>query len=184
MKRRFLYKYYTHQGDDIGKPLITTTLNGQIISYTSTESMEFNGSNNVDTGILLTYAGGFKIHISGSFPSTPNRSDTILNCMNEGDSTYPGFCIRWSSSSCLKLYYGDESVNSGSDSQLTFDITLIKPANSNSVSLTETTSGSSATCQITFDNSVSLVVGSSINTSGDGQRYATCTITDFSVKIV
>jgi hypothetical protein len=164
MKRRFLYKYYTHQGDDIGKPLITT-LNGQIISYTSTESMEFNGSNNVNTGILLTY--------------TPNRSDTILNCMNEGDNTYPGFCIRWSSSSYLKLYYGDESANSGSDSQLTFDITLIKPANSNSVSLTETTSGNSGTYQMTFDNSVSLVVGGSINASGDGQRYATCTITDF-----
>lgn len=191
MRRRALFNAKvgdrTYQGDGLGKPIITETSEGKVISWEATESMSFTGANNIETHFLLTYDDGFELYAAGTVKkSSIANNATIVNAMDESSTNYPGFCIRKSSSSYLKLYYGNSSSQvskliSGS-SNVAFAIKCTKPANSST--MTVTWSDGSFSLTLSFSANTKVLIGSSVNSSGSYQRYAVCTISEFYVKTI
>ncbi len=192
MRRRALFNAQvgdrTYQGDELGKPIITETSEGKVISWEATESMSFTGANNIETHFLLTYDDGFELYVAGTVKkSSIANNATIVNAMDESSTNYPGFCIRKSSSSYLKLYYGNSSsqvskIISG-ESNVAFAIKCTKPANSSTMTV-NWGDDNSFSINLSFSANTQVLIGSSVNASGSYQRYAVCTISEFYVKTI
>lgn len=189
MRKRFFGKYlgysYYYGGGD-GNPSITTDYDGNIIGYETNEVLDFVGSNNIETNYYINEEDDFELFVSGTFGSSTTRFGTLINAMDETDSSYPGFCIRKSSGGQWKIYYGAYSTAVSITNPTDFQIKITKPANSrtatvtwlNSITQQETT----FTIIMTFSSRTKIILGSSVDGSGNYQRYAIATVTKFYIK--
>lgn len=189
MRKRFFgnylgYSYYYGGGD--GNPSITTDYDKNIVGYETNETVDFVGTNNIETNYYITESDGFELHIAGTFDSSTARFGTLINAMDESDSTYPGFCIRKSSSGQWKIYYGVYSTAVSTTNPTDFQIKITKPANSRTATVTwldgSTQQETTFTISLTFSSKTKITLGSSVDSSGGYLRYAIATVTKFYVK--
>lgn len=171
--RRLLMNRYS---SEIGSPTKIYE-NGKLIEYTLNTKIDLNGMMSIDTGFIPYDGTDFTLHLIATFPVDENNSQaTLLNAMDESNTSYNGFCIRRSSQGTIKLYYGNNNFVISNDDEVDVEI----ESNSNSTTVkylnTESTIPNYSIPELT------IRLGSTI-IGGGKTRYAKATIHYFSVKI-
>lgn len=166
-----------------GKPKVSKDEEGNISSYefTDTEDVTSDGSTNFDTGVVALDGKDFTLTLKCTFAYSDNSNiyyPTLLNALEEV-SPYYGFLIRYEGS---QLYFvcGSSHYTMSVDSDNKLDITITYTNNRITV-----TNNNTQVCSFSYTKTVSnlnFVLCSSVDDSGNAQRYAVATITEFKVE--
>lgn len=153
--------------------------NGAVSKYVL-KTKTLSGNENVNTNFKPFNGGNWELHLIAYFPSSENqRMATILNAMDESNTNYNGFCIRKSSSSQTKIYYGESSAALSDTDDL--DVTIRYVDGTITVLYGEESLSFEANYNV---ENLTILIGSSIDNPANGTyyRYAIATIKHFSIK--
>lgn len=168
--------------NEVGKPKVTKATDGTISSYEFTDSsVSSDGTNSFDTGVLALNGRPFTLTLKCTFKYSDNTSveyPTLLNALQEV-SPYYGFLIRYEGSQLYFIYESTHKTMSV-DSDNKLDITITYDSNQNMTVVNNNTTVATFSYTQSIDN-LNFVLGSSVDSSGNPQRYAVATITEFKV---